>query len=70
MLSVSGKMHHYPKHLLHCFVDDNRCDFKDQDGVLFGPNYSLFHQQVSNFAGKPVADPDGFQKYRQRSLVG
>ena len=32
---VSGKMHHYPKHLLHCFVDDNRCDFSDQDGVLF-----------------------------------
>ncbi|PDH23947.1 MAG: hypothetical protein CND29_03160, partial [Marine Group II euryarchaeote MED-G36] len=27
----SGQMHHYPKHLLHCFVDDNRnkCDAVD-----------------------------------------
>ena len=31
----SGRMHHYPKHLLHCFVDDNRCDCAEQDGVLF-----------------------------------
>ncbi|DAC42332.1 MAG TPA: hypothetical protein HA315_05550, partial [Candidatus Thalassarchaeaceae archaeon] len=32
---ASGKMHHYPKHLLHCFVDDNRCDCSEQDEVLF-----------------------------------
>ncbi|GEM_PF-156728 len=32
---ASGKMHHYPKHLLHCFVDDNRCDCSEHDGVLF-----------------------------------
>ena len=68
---VSGKMHHYPKHLLHCFVDDNRCDFSDQDGSSSGPNYSPFRQQASNFAGKRVADQRWrFQKYRQRSLVG
>ena len=31
----AGKMQHFPKHLLHCFVDDNRCDCNEHDGVLF-----------------------------------
>ena len=30
----SGRIHHYPKHLLHCFVDDNRSKPNDVDGVL------------------------------------
>ena len=30
-----GKMQHFPKHLLHCFVDDNRCESNEHDGVLF-----------------------------------
>ena len=30
-----GKMQHFPKHLLHCFVDDNRCECSEHDGVLF-----------------------------------
>ena len=30
-----GKMQHFPKHLLHCFVDDNRCEGNEHDGVLF-----------------------------------
>jgi len=30
----SGKMHHFPKHLLHCFVDDNRSKCDAADGVL------------------------------------
>ena len=30
----SGRIHHYPKHLLHCFVDDNRSKSIDVDGVL------------------------------------
>ena len=30
----SGRIHHYPKHLLHCFVDDNRSKSNDADGVL------------------------------------
>jgi len=31
----SGKMQHFPKHLLHCFVDDNREKCSEHDGVLF-----------------------------------
>ncbi|RZP12078.1 MAG: hypothetical protein EVA35_00125 [Candidatus Poseidoniales archaeon] len=31
----AGKMQHFPKHLLHCFVDDNRCECSEHDGVLF-----------------------------------
>ena len=31
----AGKMQHFPKHLLHCFVDDNRCECSELDGVLF-----------------------------------
>ena len=31
----AGKMQHFPKHLLHCFVDDNRCDCNEHDGALF-----------------------------------
>ena len=31
----SGRMHHYPKHLLHCFVDDKRNMPIDADGVIF-----------------------------------
>ncbi|MEC7756565.1 MAG: hypothetical protein VX621_01960 [Candidatus Thermoplasmatota archaeon] len=30
----SGRIHHYPKHLIHCFVDDNRSELKEADGVL------------------------------------
>lgn len=30
----SGRIHHYPKHLLHCFVDDNRSKSNEVDGVL------------------------------------
>ena len=30
----SGSMHHYPKHLLHCFVDDNRTKCDAPDGIL------------------------------------
>ena len=30
-----GKMQHFPKHLLHCFVDDNRCECNEHDSVLF-----------------------------------
>ena len=35
----SGRMHHFPKHLLHCFVDDNRSkwsrwSFEKQDFLL------------------------------------
>ena len=30
----AGKMQHFPKHLLHCFVDDNRSKCKDADGIL------------------------------------
>ena len=30
----SGRIHHYPKHLLHCFVDDNRAKSNEADGVL------------------------------------
>ena len=40
-------------------------------GSSSGLNYSPSRQQVSNFAGKRVADLRWkFQKYRQRSLVG
>ena len=31
----SGKMQRFPKHLLHCFVDDNREKCSEHDGVLF-----------------------------------
>ena len=31
----NGKMQHFPKHLLHCFVDDNREKCSEHDGVLF-----------------------------------
>ena len=31
----SGKMHHYPKHLLHCFVDDKRDSHDSPDGDDF-----------------------------------
>ncbi len=31
----AGKMQHFPKHLLHCFVDDNRGKCQEHDGVLF-----------------------------------
>ena len=31
----TGKMQHFPKHLLHCFVDDNREKCSEHDGVLF-----------------------------------
>ena len=31
----SGRMHHYPKHLLHCFVDDKRNMPMGADGVIF-----------------------------------
>ena len=31
----SGKMHHYPKHLLHCFVDDKRDSHDNPDGIIF-----------------------------------
>jgi len=31
----SGKIHHYPKHLLHCFVDDKRGKYHDNDGTIF-----------------------------------
>ncbi len=30
----SGRIHHYPKHLLHCFVDDNRSNCNEAEGVL------------------------------------
>ena len=30
----SGRIHHYPKHLIHCFVDDNRTKFIEADGIL------------------------------------
>ena len=30
----SGRLHHYPKNLLHCFVDDNRSTSNEVDGVL------------------------------------
>ena len=40
-------------------------------GFSSGLNYSQFRQQVSNFAGKRVADPRWrFQKYKQRSPDG
>jgi len=31
----AGKMQHFPKHLLHCFVDDNRGKRQEHDGILF-----------------------------------
>ncbi|MDE0953067.1 MAG: hypothetical protein OR994_00170 [Candidatus Poseidoniales archaeon] len=31
----SGRMHHYPKHLLHCFIDDKRNLPITADGVIF-----------------------------------
>ena len=31
----SGKMQHFPKNLLHCFVDANRDKCDEHDGVLF-----------------------------------
>jgi|TARA_B100001996_G_scaffold341299_1_gene295272 hypothetical protein len=31
----SGKMCHYPKHLVHCFVEDKRDTKIDIDGVIF-----------------------------------
>ncbi|MFQ3344408.1 MAG: hypothetical protein ACKVI6_05570 [Candidatus Poseidoniales archaeon] len=31
----SGKIHHYPKHLLHCFIDDKRGKCHDSDGTIF-----------------------------------
>ena len=30
----TGRIHHYPKGLLHCFVDDNRSECNEADGVL------------------------------------
>ena len=30
----TGRIHHYPKHLIHCFVDDNRSKPASTDGVL------------------------------------
>ena len=30
----SGRIHHFPKHLLHCFVDDNRSRKEPSDGIL------------------------------------
>ena len=30
----TGRIHHYPKHLIHCFVDDNRRNSPDSDGIL------------------------------------
>ena len=30
----SGRMHHFPKHLLHCFVDDKRDSHDNPDGIL------------------------------------
>lgn len=30
----SGRIHHYPKNLLHCFVDDNRSKSIGADGIL------------------------------------
>lgn len=30
----SGRIHHYPKNLLHCFVDDNRYKSDEADGIL------------------------------------
>lgn len=30
----SGKIKHYPKHLIHCFVDDNRADCFPPSGTI------------------------------------
>jgi len=30
----SGRIHHYPKNLMHCFVDDNRGKSNDSEGIL------------------------------------
>ena len=30
----SGSMHHFPKNLIHCFIDDNRSKCDSPDGVL------------------------------------
>ena len=32
---TAGKIHHYPKHLLHCFIDDKRDDASQDDGIIF-----------------------------------
>ena len=30
----TGRIHHYPKNLIHCFVDDSRSDLKNCDGII------------------------------------
>jgi len=30
----SGRIHHYPKNLIHCFVDDSRSNLINLDGVI------------------------------------
>ena len=41
----SGRMHHFPKHLLHCFVDDNRSKCDAADGVLMRARIILNYTQ-------------------------
>ena len=68
---ASGKMHHYPKHLLHCFVDDNRCDCSEHDGVLFGLNYSPSPRKASTYVGRrAVGQKWKSQKFRPKYPAG
>ena len=30
----SGRVHHYPKNLIHCFIDDSRSELKNLDGII------------------------------------
>ncbi len=30
----SGRIHHYPKNLIHCFIDDSRSELKNLDGII------------------------------------
>ena len=37
----SGKIHHYPKHLLHCFVDDKRGQSEINDTLFRAELFSI-----------------------------
>ena len=37
----SGKIHHYPKHLLHCFVDDKRGQLNVNEAIFRAELFSI-----------------------------
>ena len=56
MFPEESAIHHFPKNMLHCFVDDFRRLGSQDDGILFKAELFSISPLKNNFAGKGAVD--------------